>query len=191
MSPLTFRLFGKFSVQRNEKLVTGLDACKLQELIGYLLIFRNSPHPRESLATLLWGDSSTTQSKKYLRQALWQLQSALIPQGRRGERFRILSVEADSISLNPQADVWLDVAVFEQVFAVVREIEGQHLEPALAQTVEDAVQLYRGDLLEGWYQDWCLCERERLQSHYLIMLDKLLSYCEASYRYETGLAHGL
>lgn len=191
MPPLSVRMFGKFCVQRNEKIVNGLDACKLQELFGYLLIFRNSPHPRESLAALLWGDSSTARSKKYLRQALWQLQSALMPQGKRGDRFRILSVEPDSVSLNPLAEVWLDVAVFEQAFAVVREVAGQHFEPALAQTVEDAVQLYRGDLLEGWYQDWCLCERERLQSHYLIMLDKLLSYCEAYHKFETGLAYGL
>lgn len=191
MPPLSVRMFGKFSVQRNEKPVIGLDAGKLQELFSYLLIFRSSPHPRESLAALLWGDSSTAHSKKYLRQALWQLQSALVPQGKRRGRFRILSVEPDSVSLNPMAEVWLDVAVFEQAFSVVREVAGQHLEPALAQTVEDAVQLYRGDLLEGWYQDWCLCERERLQSHYLIMLDKLMGYCEAHERYETGLAYGL
>lgn len=191
MPPLSVRMFGKFCVQRNEKTVNGLDACKLQELFGYLLIFRDSPHPRESLATLLWGDSSTAQSKKYLRQALWQLQSALVPQGRRGGRFSILSVEPDSVSLHPMAEVWLDVAVFEQAFSLVREVAGQHLEPALAQIVEDAVQLYRGDLLEGWYQDWCLCERERLQSHYLIMLNKLMSYCEAYHKFETGLAHGL
>jgi DNA-binding SARP family transcriptional activator len=191
MPPLSVRLFGKFCVQRNEKAVTGLEACKLQELFSYLLIFRNSPHPRESLAALLWGDSSTAQSKKYLRQALWQLQAALVRQGKSRRRPPVLSVELDSVSLNAMAEVWLDVADFERVFLVVREIAGQHLDPALAQTVEHAVQLYRGDLLEGWYQDWCLCERERLQSHYLIMLDKLLSYCEATHKFETGLAHGL
>src|SRR5215213_9083158 len=191
MPPLSVRLFGKFCVQRQEKAVIGIEAGKLQELFSYLLIFQSSPHPRESLATLLWGDSSTAQSKKYLRQALWQLQSALAPQGKSRSRFSVLSVEPDSVSLNPMAEVWLDVAKFEQAFSVVREVTGQHLEPAMAQTLEDAVQLYRGDLLEGWYQDWCLCERERLQSHYLIMLDKLLSYCEASRKFETGLGYGL
>jgi DNA-binding SARP family transcriptional activator len=191
MPPLSVRLFGKFCVQRNEKAVSGLEACKLQELFSYLLIFRSSPHPRESLAALLWGDSSTTQSKKYLRQALWQLQSALVPQGKSRRRLPILSVEPDSVSVNAMAEISLDVAEFESVFSVVREIAGQDLDPSLAQTVEDTVQLYRGDLLEGWYQDWCLCERERLQSHYLSMLDKLLSYCEASHKFETGLAHGL
>jgi len=190
MPGLSIRMFGKFSVQRNDKTVSGLDACKLQELFAYLLIHRNAPQPRESLAALLWGDSSTGQSKKYLRQALWQLQSALDSQGRKG-RFRTLCVEPDKARMNPLAEVWLDVAVFEQAFLLTCEIPGEQLDPAQAHTLNDAVQLYRGDLLEGCYQDWCLCERERLQSSYLAMLNKLMSYCEAQRRYETGLTYGL
>jgi hypothetical protein len=53
-----------------------------------------------------------------------------------------------------------------------------------------AVGLYQGDLLEGWYQDWCIYERERLQNIYLTMLDKLMGYCEAHHEYDTGVAYG-
>ena len=53
------------------------------------------------------------------------------------------------------------------------------------------MQLYQGPLLEGWYQDWCLLERERLQSMYLAMLDKLMSFTEVHYDYETGLLYGM
>jgi DNA-binding SARP family transcriptional activator len=190
MPGLTIRMFGKFSVQRNDKPVPGLDACKLQELFAYLLIRRNAPQPRETLAALLWGDVPTGQSKKCLRQALWQLQTALDSHGRKG-RFRTLCVEPDEARINPLADVWLDVAVFEQAFSLTREISGEHFERAQANILDEAVQLYRGDLLEGCYQDWCLCERERLQSSYLAMLNKLMSYCEAQHRYETGLTYGL
>jgi DNA-binding SARP family transcriptional activator len=189
MSPLGIRLFGKFCIQRNERTVNGLEACKLQELFSYLLIFRNSPHPRESLAALLWGDSSTAQSRKYLRQALWQLQSALDSQEETNHE-SILQVESDWVSLNPQVELWLDIAIFERAFSLARDVTGRNLEPALAQSLAAAVQLYQGDLLEGWYQDWCLCERERLQSKYLIMLDKLMGYCEANQEYEAGLAYG-
>ena len=31
-----------------------------------------------------------------------------------------------------------------------------------ARSLEDAVSLYQGDLLEGCYEDWCIYERERL-----------------------------
>jgi DNA-binding SARP family transcriptional activator len=56
--------------------------------------------------------------------------------------------------------------------------------------IQQAVELYRGDLLEGWYMEWCLLERERLQSMYLQLLDKLASYYEASGEYESGLLCG-
>ncbi|MGH8606075.1 MAG: bacterial transcriptional activator domain-containing protein, partial [Gammaproteobacteria bacterium] len=49
--------------------------------------------------------------------------------------------------------------------------------------------LYRGDLLEGWYQDWCLLERERLRACYLTALGKLMCYCDAHGQIDRGLAH--
>lgn len=190
MPRLNVRLFGKFSVLLNEKLVTGLDAFKLQELLSYLLVFRTAPHARETLAALLWGESSTAQSKKYLRQALWQIQSALDSRDD-STHDRLFSVEPDWIAVDDRADLWLDVAVFDQAFTRAREIRGQDLDPLVAQTLEEAVQLYQADFLAGWYQDWCVCERERLQTNYLIMLDKLMSYCEVQQKYETGLTYGL
>jgi DNA-binding SARP family transcriptional activator len=188
MPHFTVRMFGKFSVLLDEKPVNGLDACKLQELLSYLLVYHRTTHARETLATLLWGESSTAQSKKYLRQALWQIQSAL---DSRDQPERIFHVEPDWISIDKRADVWVDVAVFEQAFTRAREVPGQDLDPRVAQSLEDAVQLYQGDFLAGWYQDWCVCERERLQTNYLIMLDKLMSYCEVLQKYETGLTYGL
>ncbi len=187
---LDVRLFGRFSVFLNERPINGLDACKLQELLSYLLVHRDASHARETLASLLWGDSSTAQSKKYLRQALWQLQSALESRDEKSRR-RAFKVEPDWISVNKDAEIWLDLEVFETAFARTREVAGQHLDETSAEALEAAVQLYQGDLLEGWYQDWCVCERERLQTNYLIMLDKLMSYCEVKQRYETGLTYGL
>ena len=190
MSHLTVRLFGKLSLKCDDETVHGLDACKLQELITYLLVFREAPHSRESLAALLWGDNSTAQSKKYLRQALWQLQRVLGSRAQNRDD-SIFNVAPDWVSFNSDSDIWLDVAVFEQAFAVAREVTGKNLSAEQAYTLDDAINLYQGDLLEGWYQEWCLCERERLQTNYLMMLDKMMSYCEAHEKYETGLGYGL
>ncbi len=77
MSALRICLFGKFCVRRNEQVLDGFDARKVQELFCYLLLHRDHSLPRETLASLLWPDTTTAQSKKNLRQALWQLQSAL------------------------------------------------------------------------------------------------------------------
>ncbi len=52
------------------------------------------------------------------------------------------------------------------------------------------MELYRGGLQESWYHDWYLYERERLQHLYLILLDKLMDYCEARGEFEAGLVYG-
>ena len=190
MAKLRIQLFGKFSVRRNERVLEGFDARKIQELFCYLLLHRDHSLPRETLASILWPETTTTQSKKNLRQALWQLQSALGSQNEPAND-RLLLVDPDWVQLNSEADLWLDVAEFEQVFKLVQKTPGQEIDSTTAQLLHETVQLYQGPLLEGWYQDWCLLERERLQSMYLAMLDKLMSFTEAQYDYETGLLFGM
>src|SRR6266699_4920284 len=190
MSILRIHLFEKFCVRCNEQVLDGFDARKVQELFCYLLLHRDHSLPRETLAGLLWPDTTTIQSKKNLRQAIWQLQSAL---GSQTEPMndRVLQVEPEWVQLNSQANFWLDVVVFEKAFDLVQKVPGQELDFQRVQALQEAVQLYQGPLLEGWYQDWCLLERERLQSLYLAMLDKLMSYCEVIHDYETGLLYGM
>lgn len=168
----------------------GLDACKAQELLSYLLIYRDRPHARETLAGMLWSECSTEKSKKYLRQALWQLQTALESQGQSGGSSQVLLVEHDWVQFKLNAGLWFDVALFEQAFALSQGSSGRNMDAHQAEAIQLAVQLYKGDLLEGWYHDWCLYERERLQNMYLAMLDKLMNYCEAHRQYERGLTYG-
>lgn len=189
MSVLRVFLFGKFHLQLGGQVLTSLHSSKVQELFCYLLLYRNRPHPREDLASLLWGDSPTVQSRKYLRQALWQLQAAIKPQTEPVNGCLLL-LEGDWVRLNPKADLWLDVAVFERAFVLAQGVPGQALDDRRAQVLHTAVYFYQGDLLEGCYQDWCLYERERFRNMYLVMLDKLIGYCEAHHKYEAGLACG-
>lgn len=186
---LCIHLFGKFNVQVGELEVSGFELRKVQELFCYLLLHRAQPQHREKLAGLLWEQTSTTQSRANLRKTLWQLQATLEEGCNLSDR-PILLVDSEWIQLNPQAEVWLDVERLEQAFALVINKAGAELSQQQAEMVADATQLYQGDLLDGWYQDWCLYERERLQNIYLALLNKLMDYCEETQAYEQGLAHG-
>ncbi len=190
MSVLSINLFGKFSVQAGGQSLEGFDACKVQELLSYLLVNRARPHTREALACLLWGETSTEKSKKYLRQTLWHLQTALEPHGGAHTEGGLLAAGHDWVRLNGDSDLWLDVEVFERAFTRAQGKAGRDLDEETKRLVQEAAELYKGDLLEGWYQDWCLYERERLQNMYLVMLDKLSNYCEAHRDYELGLFYG-
>ncbi|HEV7745450.1 MAG TPA: BTAD domain-containing putative transcriptional regulator [Pyrinomonadaceae bacterium] len=188
MSVLRFQLFGKFLVKRDDQKISGLEVCKEQELLSYLLLHRNRPHPRESLASLLWANTTTERSKKYLRQALWHVVSAL--QEYNASSPALLQVEHDWVQLNLHDGVWADVAVFDRAFAAVQGIAGRQLDSPKVDLLEEAVKAYNGELLEGWYQDWCLFERERLQNAYLTLLDKLMDHAVAHGDYEAGQGYG-
>lgn len=188
MDGLRVCLFGKLDVKRGDHVTVDLCAHKAQELFCYLLLHRDHPRTREALTAVLWNDCSPAQSKKYLRQTLWQLQTAIrLPEPRHAP---VLTVESEWVYIGPQNNLWLDVAEFEQAFNLTKGTPGRKLDAQNVQDLQTAVELYRGDLLEDWYQDWCLFERERLQNMYLAMLDKLIDYSEANELYEAGLAYG-
>ena len=190
MSNLRISLFGKFQVEFHGKpLSNGFDSRKVQELFSYLLAYRNRSHPRETLADLLWGDNSSVQARKYLRQALWQLQSALKSESEENSR-EVLIVDTEWVSINQDADFWLDLRVFEDAYANVQGKPGNELPSQHARALREAVQLYTDGLLAGWYHDWCIFERERFQNMYLAMLNKLMIYSESCEEYETALLYG-
>lgn len=186
---LRLSLFGTFDARYGEQPLTGLGARKLQELLCFLVLHRDRPHSREVLASLLWGGHPTSQSKRYLRKALWQLQAALGSQSDPTVHNPLL-VDRVCVQFDPTADLWLDVALFERVSDSVRGLPAEELDSRHVRDLRAAVRLYRGDLLEGWYEDWCVHEREWLQNKYLVMLDKLLAYCEMHHQYEVGTAYG-
>jgi DNA-binding SARP family transcriptional activator len=176
-------------MQRSDRVVESPVPTKVQELFTYLLLHRHRSLSREAIAALLWRDTLNGQPKKNLRQALWQLQAVVDAQVDRGEP-EVLVVEADWVHVNPASAFWLDVAVFEEALDVTAGISGDRLDPRRAEVLVGAASLYRGDLLEGCYQDWCLFERERLQNAYLTILDKLMVRSLASGAYEAGMAYG-
>jgi DNA-binding SARP family transcriptional activator len=205
METIHIRLLGRLSIRRGGVEVQGIGSGKLLELLGYLLVHRSQPHSRDVLANLCWGDFTTVQSRKHLRQALWQLQSALNPDGMGAPPFFL--ADDGWVQVNPTAHCWLDVAEFEQRIAGARAPfvagpwvgkqppVGDGSPPAIGDelaaigNLQAAADLYVGDLLEGCYADWCIFERERLQNEYLALLDRLAEWCVSHTQYERGLEY--
>lgn len=188
MATPCFKLFGKFDILRDGEPVHALKSVKLQELLSYLFLRRDRPQPREVVATALWGSCSTAKSKAYLRRLLWQLHSTLDDALFDGTS--LLVVDNDWIQLNPHASYRLDVAEFEAAHRQMRGIDGWELDANQANALHEAIETYTSDLLVNWYHDWCLAERERLKSMYLMMLDKLVDFALIHQQFERGLTYG-
>ncbi len=189
MKRLSISLFGKLNIDYDGRTLHGCEALKVQELLCYLLLHRNRPQPREVLASVLWGDHCTTShSRKYLRNALWRLQSA-IAQLPDADRARLLTAEVDWIEFKSAPLLELDVEQLEMAYSRVRGLrEDQLTAPQIAE-LEEASSRYDGYLLSGWSHDWCISERDRLHHIYLLVLEKIAGFYEYTGQYEGALTH--
>jgi DNA-binding SARP family transcriptional activator len=184
MKHLNIFLLGRF---RTDHDCQELQVRKVQELLCFLLLHRDHPYSREFLADILWDGDGSAKARTYLRKTLWQLHSAL------SAVIKCETLEADNnwITLQKNESLWTDTTNFGSVFHEVESLAGATLSNSQLRATEEAINLYKGELLEGWYQDWCVCERERFEYIYLAMLDKLVDYYEAHCAYERGISYGL
>jgi DNA-binding SARP family transcriptional activator len=190
MTGVRVSLFGKVSVICDGRPVSAL-SMKALELFCYLLLFRDRAHSREALSELLWPGTPESLSRKYLRKTLWQLRTTLNEAGgRRAGVEPILRTAAGWVRANPDGDWWLDVDAFEQAYGALRNVPGEDMSEPQARSLHEAARLYCGDLVESWYQDWCLYERDRLKLVYVAMLDKLMEHCEATRSFGEAVAYG-
>lgn len=188
MALLQIQMFGVLTIRDESGPLGGVDWRKPQELLCYLILHRSRSHQREALAGLLWAETTTSQSRANLRKAIWRLQACLRPRLAPGQP--LLLSDADRLQIHPLADIWSDIELLSRAYLLAEGRPGERLEPAEAEQLARAVDFYRGALLEGWYEEWCLYERERFQQMYLVLLDKLMGYCEVSRQFERGLAYG-
>ena len=163
---------------------------KAQALFYYLISNRQA-HSREKLATLFWGETSERQAKGSLRNTLYELRRDLATGNKPAERY--ILAESNTLCFNPDADYWLDAEEFERLLD--KEAEGERVR---MDNCGQAVELYRGDFLEGFivkdsydFEDWSFFERQRLQRRYLEALTELSDYCSRQGEYERAIAYAI
>lgn len=185
LSPvLSFTLFGRFTVVHRVRGVVEQDSRKAQELLGYLLLHRRDHH-REALAHALWG-TAPGDPRKQLRQTLWEVRALTAEDGERP----LLCVDPDWIKVDDDYPASIDAVELEEAVSAARDCPGAELDHAATVRLRQAVSLYRGELLEGCYSDWCLYERERYRALYIAGLEKLFAHCEATGCIEEALSIG-
>ena len=148
---LEVRLLGQFVITQDGTPVQ-INSRPAQSLLAYLMINAGNASRREKLAGLLWPDTSETNARNNLRQALWRIRKSLEVENSRSQPF--ILVDDLTITFNAKADFYLDINRFE-------EKVDEHT--PIHQIIE-TVSLYQGELLPGFYDDWIVLERERLQS---------------------------
>lgn len=144
----------------------------------YLLLHYQQPLSRRQIAFLFWPDSTEKQAQANLRKLLHQLRR-ILPQ-----LADFLDVTAQTIQWQANASITVDAVSFATQVEQAQKISAR---AKSQQMLEHAVELYKGDLLPDFYDDWVLAERERLRELYTNALHKLAELAEAVRDYQAAL----
>lgn len=191
MSSLRICLFGGFQIAHHDDPGANSRITRsVKSLLAYLLLFRHRIHPREVLAGLFWGDHSEDRARSCLSTAIWRLRRVLEPEGTPKGTY-LVTTSTGEVGFNEESNHWLDVAEFEETLSPCLRQPAQPKEAQDPCKLQSALELYTGDLLEGFYDDWALRERERLRLLYMKSLAHLMRCYKEHREYEKSLACAL
>ncbi|MEA2146072.1 MAG: hypothetical protein QOG59_1659, partial [Solirubrobacteraceae bacterium] len=150
---LRARLLGTLEVEINETAVDSPVSQRPWAVFAYLALF-SRPVPRGELAARFWPDVLDQSARGSLRSALWALRRRL---------GHALMVDGESVSLREGDGLWIDVREFER------------LAPG---DPHAALELCRGELLEGFEDEWALSARERHRERVIGLLERFAQAAE-------------
>jgi len=127
-----------------------------KRLLAYVALHGGRADRRQTAGTL-WPDGADERAAGNLRSALWRLKCAGID---------VLSADKTALSLRP--DTVTDVTALCEWAG--RVIAGTATGPDLRTTHFDPEAV---DILPGWYDDWVICERERIRQRLLHGMESL------------------
>jgi len=166
-------LLGRFLIEQDGTVVN-IPSRPVQSLLAYLVLTAGTAHRREKLAGILWPDSAESNARSNLRHALWRLRRAL------GDAADHVVADDLAVAFHNGGDVWIDTAILEQTASQGWSIED----------LQEAVSLYQGELLPGFYDDWVSLERQRLQAILEQKMGLLLDGLVQAGRWQDVLAWG-
>jgi len=167
--PWQVRLLGSVQAQRGDQRITSFGSRSVVALLARLAMFPQRSHAREELIELLWPGVSLSVGRNRLRQTLFTLRQLLEPPGPMPAPVLV----ADRLGVRVvEGALESDAARFEKA---VREGRA-----------EQALALYGGELLPGYYDEWIDDERVRLAALEDRMRERALPLSPAASGTELG-----
>ena len=135
---LSVLLLGRFNIRFDDTSITDIESPRLQSLLAYLMLNRDSPQSRAHLAFLFWPDTTEDQARANLRNLLHTLRHTLP----NADDYLVVSVQ--TIQWRSDSQFSLDVMDFERALKEAEKISQKGEYGSIRKALEKAVALYTG-----------------------------------------------
>jgi len=180
-------LLGRFRVlrfgQSSDERISG----KAISFLTALALHLENGVPREELLEMLWPERASEHAAALLHSLVYSLHRRLC---RAQQQADIVVFANGSYALNQAAGVSTDVARFDSIVAEGHRQATAQQGATAATLYEQALALYRGDLVAGT-DIYAVIERERLRASFLTILSWFADRCYRQADYAAALTHAL
>ncbi len=177
MPTFTLTLFADFSFSEGKEPLLLEIPRKSKALFAWLALHPDHQHQREKLAGILWPDSNEVQARHSLRQALVSIKKSLPT-----AYTKIFKTTKDWIFFSSE-EVKIDTLCFDQALELNTE-----------ESLQEAITLYRGELLEGCnprsdiFENWLHGFRINYSERASMAMDQYLQILLSKDQYEQAIS---
>lgn len=174
-------MLGGLVVRQRSRDIRRFRTQKTASLLAYLAFYKRRSHSRDVLVEMFWPDSTLEAARSNLSVAPSALRRQL--EGPGITSGAILVADHSQVHLNPDAYT-SDVEESDQL------VHDAQLETDADKRIAlqiAALELYHGELLPGFYEDWVLAERDRLRDAYVSTLGRVVKGLGESREYEQAI----
>ena len=188
---LELKLLGPLNVIY-EQTPINFPTAKARALLAYLIIERNTAHPRRRLTELFWPDTLDDRALRNLTTTVMRIRQAL------GDNGALILSSAHALQFNPNLAITIDLGSFDRLLAECTAHPHRAIDrcAACAERLTRAAQLVRGPLLAGLslhecdeLMNWLTVVRERYQQELIHILMILATFHEHRREYDKAIGY--
>jgi DNA-binding SARP family transcriptional activator len=171
---LTVHGLGPLCVVADGRPLGRLTNRRARSVLAYLLLHRGRGASKDVLMDLIWPDAAPAAARNSLHVALHGLRRHLRGSAEHGEH---VLFQDDVYLINPEIDLWLDIAQFDRHRAAGRRLSERGDIGGAVRELEAAEVLYRGRLFEDdLYEEWMITPRQAAEDSYVEVLAGLAAH---------------
>ncbi|MEM7333684.1 MAG: BTAD domain-containing putative transcriptional regulator [Chloroflexota bacterium] len=195
------RLLGSFESNLDDRTIQ-FRTDKIRALMAYLAVESSVPLSKQSLATLLWGNTDDKNARTNLRVSFHRLRQAIDKRASLPISSDLFESNRQTIQLVQNDDsnyVQCDALLFDRLIQSCESHQHQDINfcsPCLSR-LEQAVGLYQGEFLNGiiiddseMFDEWLLLKREAYHQQVITALNHLIDGHLVQNKLETARTFG-
>lgn len=185
---LVINLLGPVEVLREQGRRLASDAWTLSRALKVLCFIasrQNHRATKDAIVETFWGQTPVGDIDKNFWPTISYIRRAL--NSNQNVKKNFIRYRESAYYLNPEFNYLIDIEEFERLIALAHARRREGDSAAFAESAHRAIELYRGDFLEEFYDNWAEEQRTYYRNLYFATLKELADHYHRAEQYEQAI----